>query len=121
VAEVCIRYKCDPFEEMVKLAMECVRVPDNPAAMEELLKTHEFIMGEDGKQRMRLKAMDRFDILKECAQYVYPRLRSSETKIEEDKTLTIVLRTFSNGQAIDTPVTSRVVDIPILKKLGNGA
>ncbi len=127
VKNICDKYKCDPFEEMIKLAMLEYNMPDldkiAPDALELLLHDYEVFEGEDGKMKRRLKAMNRFDIFKEAAQYVYPRLRSSETKHEEDLKLTIVLRTFNQaGLQLDTPVkTGITIPLEQPKELVNGA
>jgi len=127
VKNICDKYKCDPFEEMIKLAMLEYEMPKagmiEPAALEAMLQDYEIFEGEDGKRMRRLKAMNRFDIFKEAAQYVYPRLRSSETKHEEDLKLTIVLRTFNaHGIQLDTPVkTGITIPLEQPKELADGA
>ena len=100
VQEICIQRKFDPFEEMVKQAMDDVRVPEGigPEAMAELAKRYDLVEGADGKIHMRLAVMNRFAILSDLAQYVYPKLRSSETKEEKDFKLTVLIQSFDKQE-----------------------
>ena len=120
VAEILRRKGIDPYEEMANLLLETIPVIDgaDPKMILEMLGRYDLSKDNNGKPCLKLRAMSRFEILKEMAQYVYPKLRSSETKDEKDYKLTVVLKNL-NGTTSEIPNrTDTVIDIqPVIQKI----
>lgn len=120
VAEILKRKGRDPFEEMMSIVTETIPVIDgaDPKLILSMMDRYDLAQDEKGKNCLRLKAMHRFEIWREMAQYVYPKLRSSENKEEKDYKLTVVLKNL-NGTTSEIPNrTDTVIDIqPVIQKI----
>ncbi len=88
----------------------------DPEALKEMLYRFDIVKGEDGRDYLQPTVKERTELMKECAQYVYPKLRSSETKDEKDFKLTIVMKSYLPNEA---PVKTTVVDVTP-KEIDNG-
>jgi len=120
VAEILRRKGRDPYEEMMNIVTETIPVIDgaDPKLILSMMDRYDLAQDDKGNNCLRLKAMHRFEIWKEMAQYVYPKLRSSETKDEKDYKLTVVLKNL-NGTTSEIPNrTDTVIDIqPVIQKI----
>jgi len=120
VAEILRRKGRDPYEEMMNIVTETIPVIDgaDPKLILYMMDRYDLAQDDKGNNCLRLKAMHRFEIWKEMAQYVYPKLRSSETKDEKDYKLTVVLKNL-NGTTSEIPNrTDTVIDIqPVIQKI----
>ena len=120
VAEILRRKGRDPYEEMMNIVTETIPVIDgaDPKLILSMMDRYDLAKDDQGNNCLRLKAMHRFEIWKEMAQYVYPKLRSSETKDEKDYKLTVVLKNL-NGTTSEIPNrTDTVIDIqPVIQKI----
>jgi hypothetical protein len=120
VAEILRRKGRDPYEEMMNIVTETIPVIDgaDPKLIIPMMDRYDLAKDDKGNNCLRLKAMHRFEIWKEMAQYVYPKLRSSETKDEKDYKLTVVLKNL-NGTTSEIPNrTDTVIDIqPVIQKI----
>lgn len=120
VAEILRRKGRDPYEEMMNIVTETIPVIDgaDPKLILSMLDRYDLAQDEKGNNCLRLKAMHRFEIWKEMAQYVYPKLRSSENKEEKDYKLTVVLKNL-NGTTSEIPNrTGTVIDIqPVIQQV----
>lgn len=118
VAEILRRKGKDPYEEMMNIVTETIPVIDgaDPKLILPMMDRYDLAKDESGKNCLRLKAMHRFEIWKEMAQYVYPKLRSSENKEEKDYKLTVVLKNL-NGTTSEIPNRAEtVIDVqPVLQ------
>jgi hypothetical protein len=95
--EVCQRYKLNPIEELVKEYLFRVRIPDgaDSEVVAKELKKYDVEWDDNGNPvALRRKADQRLAILNSLAEYVAPKLRSSETKEEKDYNITISIKTF---------------------------
>ena len=94
VAEILRRTGRDPYEEMMNIVTETIPVIDgaDPKLILSMMDRYDLAQDEKGKNCLRLKAMHRFEIWKEMATYVYPKLRSSETKEEKDITINVSIK-----------------------------
>jgi len=120
VAEILRRKGRDPYEEMMNIVTETIPVIDgaDPKLILSMMDRYDLAQDDKGNNCLQLKAMHRFEIWKEMAQYVYPKLRSSETKDEKDYKLTVVLKNL-NGTTSEIPNrTDTVIDIqPVIQKI----
>lgn len=120
VAEILRRKGRDPYEEMMNIVTETIPVIDgaDPKLILSMMDRYDLAQDDKGNNCLRLKAMHRFEIWKEMAQYVYPKLRSSENKEEKDYKLTVVLKNL-NGTTSEIPNrTDTVIDIqPVIQKI----
>ena len=120
VAEILRRKGRDPYEEMMNIVTETIPVIDgaDPKLILSMMDRYDLAKDDKGNNCLRLKAMHRFEIWKEMAQYVYPKLRSSENKEEKDYKLTVVLKNL-NGTTSEIPNrTDTVIDIqPVIQKI----
>jgi uncharacterized protein with von Willebrand factor type A (vWA) domain len=76
VAEVLAQYGLDPFAEIAKVLMDEVPILKRDGTPE---------LDDDGKPRMRVQVagVDRAKVLTELAQYVTPKLKAVEMKVED--------------------------------------
>lgn len=97
------------------MAMESNNLPEDcpEEALKAMCQRYD-VYEENGRRKFRLKGMDRFDVLKECAQYVYPRLRSSETKEEKDFKLTVLIQSYDKTQE------AKIINVVPMKELADG-
>ena len=97
VSEILRRKGIDPYAEMMNIVTETIPVIDgaDPKLILSMMDRYDLAQDEKGKNCLRLKAMHRFEIWKEMATYVYPKLRSSETKEEKDITINVSIKNFS--------------------------
>jgi hypothetical protein len=120
VAEILRRKGIDPYEVMANILLETIPVIDgaDPKLILPMMQRYDLAKDEKGNNCLKLKAMDRFEIAKEMSNYVYPKLRSSETKDEKDYKLTVVLKNL-NGTTSEIPNrTDTVIDIqPVIQKI----
>lgn len=120
VAEILRRKGIDPYEEMANLLLETIPVIDgaDPKMILEMLDRYDLAKDSNGGNCLKLKVMHRFEILKEMATYVYPKLRSSEIKDQKDYKLTVVLKNL-NGTTSEIPNrTDTVIDIqPVIQQV----
>lgn len=118
VVEILRRKGIDPFEEMLNLVTETIPVIEgsDPKIIVEMADRYDLAEDAKGRPCLRLKAMHRFEIWKEMAQYVYPKLRSSENKENKDYKLTVVLKNL-NGTTSEIPNRAEtVIDVqPVLQ------
>ncbi len=119
VAEILRRKGKDPYEEMMNIVTETIPVIDGADVklIAPMMDRYDLAEDDKGNRCLRLKAMHRFEIWKEMAQYVYPKLRSSENKEEKDYKLTVVLKNL-DGSTTQIPDSraGTVIDVqPVLQ------
>jgi len=113
IAEILHRKGKDPYEEMLRVVEETIPMPHDVDPKIVIPMMDRYDIGEkDGKRCLKLKAMHRFEIWKEMAQYVYPKLRSSETKEEKDINITVSIKQFGNPN--NSSVTS-LISPPVME------
>lgn len=112
VWEQCVKKNVNPVEEMIKLANLRIPLPEgyDEDVLKKMVDRYDIDTSDPKKHHLVPKVADRFDAWKELAQYIAPKLRSSETTTTEDKNITITIRTF-DGQK------SEVIDLKETKLL----
>lgn len=106
IKELLAKYDLNPIEELLKMAREEIELkPGDEEFIAGLLEDHEVIR-RDGKEYLRPKLKHRKDLWMELAQYVAPKLRSSEVKGQIDYNFNITIKKFE-----DMPETHRIVDV----------
>ena len=120
VSEILRRKGIDPYEIMANILMEKIPIYDgaDPKLILPMMARYDLGKDDNGNNCLQLKAMDKFEIAKEMAQYIYPKLRSSEIKDQKDYKLTVVLKNL-NGTTSEIPNrTDTVIDIqPVIQKI----
>lgn len=110
VRETLLRYKVDPFEEMVKCLTGRIPVPKvvDEEILAPMLERYDIITDEEGKQWLELRVDKKIDGWDKCCRYVHPVLKSSENKESKDYSLKVTIRKF--GDDTSAPVT---IDMPV--------
>ena len=115
VWDECLRKKVNPVEELIKLATWRARIEIGDMGIEELQRVmSRYDLDREGdKTYLVPRLMDRFEIWKELSGYIAPKLRSSEVTSTEDKTITVILKTFDGGE-------TKTIEIGEKKELTDG-
>lgn len=97
IRELILKHGVDPAEEMLKMAFERTAVPPDiaPELLASLLRSWDMVTEPDGARWFVAPAARRMDIWKELAQYVYPKLRSTETKSQVDFNFNVTIKSFT--------------------------
>ena len=105
--EIATKHNIDPLEEMVKMYKCEIPCPEDPAIYEPLLDRYDVIVKDDGKKWLTLKVEMRFNVIKELAQYIYPKLRASENNNTNDTSIKITIKQISSGAE-----DMKILDLP---------
>src|SRR6187402_3039708 len=97
VKELILKYG-DPFEEMMKIANEVVRITEDAdlETIKELKREYrdryELVIDETGKRTFRTRQDIRLRVWSDACRYVYPQLKATENKTESDFRVNVVVK-----------------------------
>lgn len=100
VKELGVEHNVDALRDMMQLLSFSILIPlDAPPELvkkmvQEYRSEYELVFREDGRQEFRPKLSIRVGILKEIIKYQYPQLKSTETKVESDTRVTVIVKNF---------------------------
>lgn len=133
IKEVILR-EGDPFEEIIKIAKEVVRIPPGVDAKtlaemrRDYKNRYDLVIDENGQEVFRTRQDIRLKVWTEACRYVYPSLKATENKTESDMKVTVVMKQFpvdipKHVTVEDAKVVSlpEVVDVVVEKEPASGS
>jgi len=107
IKELLAKYDINPLEEAIKMAAEEIPLKEGDEQfIEALMDDYEVVVKDGGERVLRPKFKHRKDIWLELAQYIAPKLRSTETKGQVDYNFNITIKRFE-----DAPEHNRVINV----------
>ena len=103
VREILRRHDVDPLDRLIREGITEIKLSATQVTMpcvQSLLSNYELVPGEGDGWILRPNLARRIEIWKATCDFVHPRLRSTEVKLEEDRSITWVLKTYENGKEV---------------------
>lgn len=104
IKEICLKHGIDPFEEMVKIALETIKVPKDtdPELLKALIRQYKEryeLVSEDGDHLyFRTKQEFRLRVWEGASKFVYPQLKASDNRTETDYQIHVTVKQFEVKQ-----------------------
>lgn len=114
IQETCKKFKYDPFERAILVAVETIPIPAGYKVPERMLARYDQIPNEDGSSVLVLSKEKQADLAVKLMPYCYPALRATESKEQVDYNITWQVKQFTIN-AVAAPAAPKPIDVEVKK------